>query len=112
MLFRSDILLDHPELTRIRIEGNTDSRGSASDNLKLSQGRADAVKNYLIAKGVVADRLESIGYGESKPIVKEKTAADQAKNRRVDFFVVGRSDTEVQGPVKQIETKGDKPKDK
>lgn len=108
----AEILLDHPELTKIRIEGNTDSRGSASANLTLSQGRADAVKTYLIGKGVAADRLESIGYGESKPIVKEKTAADQAKNRRVDFFVVGRSDTDVQGPVKQIETKGDKPKDK
>ena len=108
----AEILNDHPELTKIRIEGNTDSRGSAKDNLKLSQGSAAAVKTYLEGKKVAPGRLEAIGYGESKPLVKEKGAADQAKNRRVDFVVAERSDGAVQAPTKLIETKGDKPKDK
>ncbi len=108
----AEVLRDHPELTKVRIEGNTDSRGSATDNQKLSQGRAEAVRDYLASKGVAAGRLEAIGYGESKPLVKEKTKDDQAKNRRVDFVVAERSDGAVQAPVKLIETSGDKPKDK
>ncbi|GDX81628.1 hypothetical protein LBMAG42_34390 [Deltaproteobacteria bacterium] len=108
----ADILNEHPELTKIKIEGNTDSRGDAKDNLKLSQGRAESVKTYLAGKGVAAARLEAIGYGESKPLVKEKGAADQAKNRRVDFVVAERSDGAVVAPVKLIETPGDKPKEK
>jgi outer membrane protein OmpA-like peptidoglycan-associated protein len=106
----ADILKDHPELTRIRIEGNTDSRGSASANQTLSQGRAESVAAYFVTKGVAATRLEALGNGESKPLVKEKSSADQAKNRRVDFFVVGRSDADVAAPVQVIETKGDAPK--
>lgn len=106
----ADILNEHPELTKILIEGNTDSRGNANDNLKLSQGRAEAVKTYLVGKQVAAGRLVATGYGESKPLVKEKNAADQAKNRRVDFVVGERSDGGVGGPVRMIETPADKPK--
>lgn len=108
----AEILKDHPELTKIRIEGHTDSRGKDSDNLKLSQGRADSVRTYLASRGVAPERLESIGYGETRPLVKEKGEADRAKNRRVDFFVGGRSDGAAGGAVKTIETKGDTPKAK
>lgn len=93
----ADILVEHPELTKIRIEGNTDSRGDAAKNQTLSQGRAESVKAYLAGKGVATGRLEAVGYGESKPLVKEKGAADQAKNRRVDFVVAERSDGAVGG---------------
>ncbi len=84
----AEILKDHPEIRRLRIEGHTDSRGNDKDNLKLSQARADSVRTYLASKGVEEGRLRSVGYGETKPLVKEKTDADRAKNRRVDFFVV------------------------
>ena len=106
------ILNDHPELTKIRVEGNTDSRGDNAANKTLSQERAQSVVDYLVGKGIAATRLEAIGYGEEKPLVAEKTVADLAKNRRVDFFIAERSDAAKPGEVKQIETNGDKPKDK
>lgn len=84
----AEVLRDHPELAKIRIEGHTDSRGKDKDNQKLSQSRAESVRTYLASKGVDASRLSAVGYGESKPLVAEKSEADRAKNRRVDFFVV------------------------
>ncbi|MFT5459710.1 MAG: OOP family OmpA-OmpF porin [Myxococcota bacterium] len=86
------ILLDHPELTKVRIEGHTDSRGSASYNRTLSDKRAASVLEYLIDKGVDGGRLESIGYGEDKPLDTANNAKAWEKNRRVDFFVVERED--------------------
>ena len=88
----ANILLDHPELTKIRIEGHTDSRGGADYNRKLSDKRAAAVRDFLIEKGVEAERLESIGYGEDKPLDKRNNAEAWEKNRRVDFFVVERDE--------------------
>ena len=88
----AQILKDHPELTKIRIEGHTDARGNDQANLALSKGRAKAVVDYLVAKGVEASRLESEGYGETRPLVKGNNEAAWAKNRRVDFKVVARSD--------------------
>jgi len=78
------ILDKYPEM-KIRIEGNTDDVGSDEKNLLLSQQRADAVKKYLIGKGIAAERLTAIGYGETKPIADNKTAAGRSQNRRVDL---------------------------
>lgn len=91
----AELIVAHPELTKIRIEGHTDSVGNASSNLDLSNRRAKSVLDYLVNQGVDVSRLESQGYGEEKPLVEEKTAEDRANNRRVEFFVVERSD----GPV-------------
>lgn len=88
----AEVLVAHPELTKIRIEGHTDSRGGAAYNLQLSQDRAASVMAYLVDKGVEADRLDSAGFGESKPLVKGENEAAWEKNRRVDFFVVERAD--------------------
>jgi len=107
-----EILKEHPELTKLRVEGHTDSRGDNGKNKKLSQERAASVVVYLTEKGIAAARLEAVGFGEEKPLVKEKTDDDRAKNRRVDFFVAERSDTGKPGEIKQIDTKGDAPKDK
>ncbi len=86
-------LLDaHPELTKMRIEGHTDSRGSASSNKTLSQKRADSVKQYLVEKGIEEVRLSAVGFGEEKPLDEAKTSAAYEKNRRVDFFVEERAD--------------------
>jgi outer membrane protein OmpA-like peptidoglycan-associated protein len=108
----SEILKDHPELSKLSIEGHTDSRGNDAANLKLSQGRAESVRTYMASKGVAIERLNATGYGETRPLVKEKSSADQAKNRRVDFVVAARTDGAVDGPATVVPTKGDAPKDK
>ena len=88
----ASVIVDHPELTKIRIEGHTDSRGSASANKALSERRAAAVRDYLVDKGVEAERLESEGFGEERPLDAANTAEAHEKNRRVDFFVAERED--------------------
>ncbi|MGX7667697.1 OmpA family protein [Flavobacterium pedocola] len=77
------ILKEYPT-AKFSIEGHTDSDGKDATNLKLSKDRAAAVKNWLIANGIAADRLTSEGYGESKPIDSNKTAKGKANNRRVE----------------------------
>ena len=88
----AEILANHPELTRVRIEGHTDDRGGADDNQTLSQARAESVRAYLIGKGIAESRLEAAGFGESRPLVKGRGEPVWSKNRRVDFFIVERSD--------------------
>ena len=70
---------------RIEISGHTDNVGNATANIKLSQARADAVKNYLIAEGIEATRLSAKGYGAGKPIETNTTEEGRAINRRVEF---------------------------
>lgn len=85
-------ILDHvyeslAEWTEVKLEiqGHTDSQGSDVANLKLSQARADAVRAYLIQKGISADRLRSIGYGEGYPIADNANAEGRERNRRVEL---------------------------
>ncbi len=84
----SAVLKAHPEIKRCRVEGHTDSRGSDKSNLRLSQARAASVKQYLIDQGIDPTRLESEGYGETRPVADNNTKAGRQANRRVDFFVV------------------------
>ncbi len=81
-------VLAHPEIKKVRVEGHTDSVGSDEDNLYLSQDRADSVRRYLISRGVAKERLMAVGYGETRPIADNRTAAGRAKNRRVEFLIV------------------------
>lgn len=78
------ILVRYPEI-RIEVQGHTDSDGSSQANLNLSARRARTVVEYLIRRGVEPDRLEYVGYGESKPLVKNDSASHKAINRRVEF---------------------------
>lgn len=82
-----NILLKQPEL-KIQIGGHTDDVGSEAYNLNLSDDRAKSVLNYLVSKGVKREQLESKGYGESKPEVKNEDDASRARNRRVEFKVL------------------------
>lgn len=83
-----DFMVDHPHF-KLKISGHTDSDGNADSNLKLSQKRADAIKEYLVKKGQInAERIEANGYGNTKPIVEEKTDDDKKINRRVEFELI------------------------
>ena len=82
----ADTLLKAKNWT-IEIQGHTDDKGSDDYNLKLSQNRADAVKKYLISKGIVADTITSKGFGESVPLVANDIDANRKKNRRVEFKI-------------------------
>jgi OOP family OmpA-OmpF porin len=74
---------------KVEIGGHTDSIGSAVANLKLSQKRADSVRQYLVTHGARPEQLTAKGYGKSQPLVKpEKTAEDRERNRRVEFRVL------------------------
>jgi outer membrane protein OmpA-like peptidoglycan-associated protein/tetratricopeptide (TPR) repeat protein len=75
-------------LLKFAINGHTDDLGDDEKNRQLSQNRSDAVKNYLIEKGIQADRLKAKGFGESKPKFPNTTDANRAKNRRTEFEVV------------------------
>lgn len=72
----------------IEISGHTDSKGSDTYNLNLSQGRSQSVVDYLIGQGIESSRLQAQGYGESKPIDSNDTEAGRANNRRVEFTVL------------------------
>ncbi len=80
-------LKSHPGL-QIEVQGHTDAVGSAPYNLKLSQARAEAVREYLLAQGVAAPALTAKGYGESQPVADNATAAGRAQNRRVVLVVL------------------------
>ena len=83
-----EILRNYPN-AKFSIEGHTDSDGSDKLNQKLSEDRANAVRNALIEKGVKAENLTAVGYGESKPIATNKTKAGKAQNRRTEVKHVG-----------------------
>ncbi len=80
------ILQENPQI-EIRIEGHTDSRGSDRYNKKLSDRRAASVRTYLLEKGVDASRMNSVGYGEERPIEDNSTEAGRAANRRVEIHI-------------------------
>ena len=80
---------DHPKL-RVRVEGHTDSQGSDRFNLKLSGARANSVRDYLIRRGVDADRMVAKGYGERVPIADNRSKGGRSQNRRVEFVILDR----------------------
>jgi OmpA-OmpF porin, OOP family len=70
---------------RAEVGGHTDNVGNAKSNQQLSQKRADAVRNYLIKKGVPADQVTAVGYGQTQPIASNETTDGRAQNRRVEL---------------------------
>lgn len=77
-------LTEHPS-TKVTVEGHTDSRGSVQYNQRLSERRANAVRQYLIEQGIASSRIRVVGYSELKPIADNRTAEGRAMNRRAEF---------------------------
>lgn len=80
---------EHPELKRIQVEGHTDNIGAAAYNKDLSERRAASVVRYLVGKGIARERLVPAGFGFERPLASNRTALGRAKNRRVEFRMIG-----------------------
>jgi outer membrane protein OmpA-like peptidoglycan-associated protein len=98
------VLLTHPEIAHVRIEGHTDSDGDEKKNLDLSQRRAQSVINYLVGRRVEVDRLRPVGYGESRPVAPNTTKDGKAKNRRVVFEIEAGTDDQTKAGTQTIES--------
>jgi outer membrane protein OmpA-like peptidoglycan-associated protein len=72
---------------KIMVEGHTDSQGTEDFNMVLSQGRAQAVRDYLVSRGVPTDRITAQGYGLTRPVADNKSPEGRANNRRVEIIV-------------------------
>lgn len=83
------VIMSHPEIGRVEVGGHTDSDGADDYNLTLSEKRAQAVRNYLLSRGVPEARVSAVGYGEGRPIEANDSAEHKALNRRVEFRLVG-----------------------
>ena len=77
------------QIDSMTITGHTDSVGSAASNQRLSERRAEAVKSYLVAKGVDGSKIKTVGRGLTQPVADNKTPQGRAQNRRVDVEIVG-----------------------
>ena len=106
----AEVFNAHPEIASIRVEGHTDSTGSAAYNMKLSQRRAESVLRYLVTKGGVSeDRLVAQGIGETQPMIPNpRTKFELSKNRRVEFHII-EADAEGQGPSEDSADEAAKP---
>ncbi len=76
--------MTHMKSVRLEISGHTDNVGDPSRNKKLSQQRADSVRNYLISKGIDGSRIQAVGYGDERPVADNGTDEGRQKNRRIE----------------------------
>ncbi len=83
----ADVLRENPSM-KVVVEGHTDSVGSHRTNQRLSQRRADAVRTYILEKGIDPGRLTAVGFGEDQPIDTNRTRSGRERNRRVEFTIV------------------------
>ena len=81
----AQLINEHPEIQLLEIQGHTDNTGTDAINNPLSQARADAVRNYLISRGVDPNRLTAKGYGSSRPVASNATEQGRYQNRRIDI---------------------------
>jgi outer membrane protein OmpA-like peptidoglycan-associated protein len=93
----AQVMKDHPEITRVEVQGHTDDRGKKKRNAKLSQARAEAVAAILVARGIEPGRLVAKGYGQDRPLAPNDSAENRQKNRRVQFVILEKA-TGASGP--------------
>lgn len=84
----ADAIKSVPSIKKVMIEGHTDNVGNRNLNVKLSQSRADSVREFLIDEGVDGAKLEAVGFGPDKPIAPNRTEKGRAQNRRVEFKII------------------------
>jgi outer membrane protein OmpA-like peptidoglycan-associated protein len=84
------ILLTHPDL-RLQVEGHTDSVGGTDYNQRLSENRAESVRNYLVSQGIASNAVATKGFADSQPVASNDTASGRQQNRRVELIVDGES---------------------
>lgn len=85
---KARIMRDEPTV-RIRIEGHADERGSTEYNLALGSRRAEAVRAYITAAGIAANRIETVSFGEDRPLERARSEAAWSRNRRAQTVVTG-----------------------
>jgi outer membrane protein OmpA-like peptidoglycan-associated protein len=95
----ADTVIRNPQLKRIEVQGHTDNSGTPEHNKVLSEQRAEAVRAWLVQHGAPADRLVARGYGQEKPLVPNVTAANRAKNRRVQFIILDKDSAAPPAPA-------------
>jgi outer membrane protein OmpA-like peptidoglycan-associated protein len=83
----AQVLGANPGVKKVVVEGHSDNVGASGKNQALSEGRAAAVRDYLVKKGIASDRIEAKGFGQTRPIADNKTAAGREMNRRVEFVI-------------------------
>ncbi|HEX8796950.1 MAG TPA: OmpA family protein [Polyangiaceae bacterium] len=83
----ADALTKNDTVSKVVVEGHTDSQGGPAYNLELSQRRAETVRAYLISRGIASDRVTAVGYGVTRPIADNASAEGRANNRRVEIVV-------------------------
>jgi outer membrane protein OmpA-like peptidoglycan-associated protein len=87
-----EVLKAHGEIALLGVEGHTDSKGNDAKNQKLSDARANSVRDFLLNKGIDGARVVSKGYGETRPVADNSTEDGRQQNRRVEFHIGGVSD--------------------
>ncbi len=95
-------LRSNPGVTKIEVQGHTDATGAEDTNLTLSIRRAKAVRAFLVSLGVGEDRLESTGFGETRPLNAAETEVANEANRRVEFIIQRWSDVPRMQEVQQV----------
>ena len=92
------VLIAHPEIKKIRVEGHSDKSGSLKYNMILSKKRANTVVRYLVGRGQVSrSRLVAVGYGPKKPLIKDpKSKEEAALNRRVEFHIAKKDEPKAE----------------
>jgi outer membrane protein OmpA-like peptidoglycan-associated protein len=88
------ILKEHTEVTKVELQGYTDSQGNKAHNQKLSKARAESTKKYLVDHGIDAKRMTTKGFGQDNPVGDNKTEEGRHQNRRVDFKIVEKKKTD------------------
>jgi outer membrane protein OmpA-like peptidoglycan-associated protein len=89
MYHAAEVLLANPDI-KVEIQGHTDNIGSDGYNQKLSERRAQTVRDFLVAKGVAANRLTTVGFGETRPVLDNNTPQNRELNRRIEFKVLNK----------------------